>query len=169
MSGAAAEALGILSLHEPDTPRVRKIQVSKSVDNVLKQFPQCFRGVGKMKDYQVRFNIDETAPPTACPPRPVPFHLKSQLRKELDKMLEDGVLEEHHGPAPWVSNIVLSPKEGGVRVTVDMRKPNEAIRDVNIPIPRVEDIRSQLAGFTHFSTLDLKSAFHRFAFADCFQ
>ena len=67
-------------------------------------------------------------------------------------MLEDGLLEEHHGPAPWVSNIVLSPKEGGVRITVDMRKPNEAIRDVNIPIARVEDIRAQLAGFTYLAS-----------------
>ena len=166
LSGAAAEALGILSMHpEADPADVRKVEVPKSVHQLLNRFPQCLKGVGKLKNYQVKFDIDESVRPAAHPPRPVPFHLKSQLRKELDKMLHDGIIEEHHGPAPWVSNVVLSPKEDGLRVTVDMRKPNEAIRDVNIPIPRVEEIRSQLAGFTHFSKLDLKSAFHQLELA----
>ena len=55
-------------------------------------------------------------------------------------MEEAGLIEEHHGPAPWVSNLVLTHKpNGGTRVTVDMLNMNKAIEPTNIPIP----IRSQ--------------------------
>lgn len=42
-----------------------------------------------------------------------------------------------------------------------MRNVNDAIRPTNIPIPRVEDIKSELAGCKVFSKLDFKSAFHQ--------
>ena len=77
-------------------------------------------------------------------------------------MEEDGITEDHHGPAPWVSNTVMAPKDDGkVRVTIDMRKPNVAIRDNNIPIPRVEEKRAKLAGSSLFTKLDFKCAFHQ--------
>ena len=75
-------------------------------------------------------------------------------------MKAQGIIEEHEGPAPWISNTVLAPKpDGGTRVTADMRNVNEAIQSTNIPIPRVEEIKSELAGNKVFSKLDFKSAF----------
>ena len=39
------------------------------------------------------------------------------------------------------------PKDnGGVRVTIDMRQPNKAIKDTKVPIPRAEDSRAELVG-----------------------
>ena len=55
-------------------------------------------------------------------------------------MEEQTILEEHEGPAPWVSDPVLAPKDGGIRNTVDIRQANKAIKSTNVPIPRVEDI-----------------------------
>lgn len=50
-------------------------------------------------------------------------------------MEEQGIIEEDTGPAPWVSNAVLAPKDdGGIRVTVDMRNANDAIIDTDVPI-----------------------------------
>ena len=88
------------------------------------------------------------------------FHLKQCLHKELDKMEEAGIIEDHTEPAPWISNI--APKgNGDVQVTVDMRRPNQAIKDTRIPIPHAEDIRAELAGCEVFSKLDFKSAFYQ--------
>ena len=72
------------------------------------------------------------------------------------------MIEEHHGPVTWLSNPHLVPKEGGeIRVTLDARLPNRAIRDTNIPIPRAEDIRAKLSGSKYFTRLDFKQAFHQ--------
>ena len=77
-------------------------------------------------------------------------------------MEEAGIIEEHHGPAPWVSNVVLSPKDdGGIQVTIDLREANRAIQATNIPIPRVKDVKTRLSGCKMFSKLDLRQAFHQ--------
>ena len=168
LSGAAAEALGILTLNIPGTVAADVLRtecVEDEVQEILADYPGCLDGVGKLKDYQVHLHVDETVKPVALPPRPVPYHLRHQLEMELRNMEEQGIIEPHEGPAPWVSNIVVSPKESGLRVTVDMRKPNQAIKATNIPIPRPEDIRAQMAGNKVFSKLDLKSAFHQLELA----
>ena len=128
----------------------------------MKKFPNLFTGIGTLKNHQVKFFIDEEIEPVRQPPRPIPFHLRKKLERELEKMEEEGVIEPHHGPAPWISNLVLAPKDdGGIRVVVDMRCANRAIKQTNIPIPRAEEISSQLAGYKFFTKLDLKSAFHQ--------
>ena len=51
--------------------------------------------------------------------------------------------------------MVLSPKDdGGIRVTIDLR-------EANIPIPHVEDVKTRLSGRKMFSKLDLRQAFHQ--------
>ena len=54
-----------------------------------------------------------------------------------------------------MSNLVLAPgQNGGIWVTVDMRKP---IKDTHIPIIRVKVIRTQLNNCAVISKLDFKS------------
>ena len=73
----------------------------------------------------------------------MPFHLRKKLEKELNKMEGEGLIEEHTGPAPWISNTVLAPKDDeSICVTVDMRNVNKAIQPTNIPIPHVEEIKA---------------------------
>ena len=65
-------------------------------------------------------------------------------------------------PTPWVSPIVAVPKkDGGVRICVDMRQANEAIKRVRHPIPSVDDVRFELNGAKYFSKLDLSQAYHQ--------
>ena len=76
----------------------------------------------------------------------MPFHLRKKLEKELNKMEGEGLIEEHTGPALWISNTILAPKDDEICVTVDMRNVNKAIQPTNIPIPRVEEIKAELNG-----------------------
>ena len=63
---------------------------------------------------------------------------------------------------PWVSPIVAVPKKDGqVRICVDMRLANEAIRRVRLPIPTVNDVSFALNGVKFFSKLDLSQAYHQ--------
>ena len=170
LSGRASEELGIISFNGADefntdpTEAIRRISEScdSATTGIISQFPRVFNGVGLLKDHQVKFNIDQDVPPVAQPARPIPFHLRERFNREILRMEEQGIIEEHHGPAPWVSNAVLAPKDdGGVRVTIDMRQANPAIKDTHLPVPRVDDIQSRLAGNKVFSKLDLRSAFHQ--------
>ena len=98
----------------------------------------------------------------AQPARQVPFHLRAKFDREIKNLEAEGIIEEHEGPAPWISNVVLAPKDDSqVHVTLDMKRTNKAIKATNIPIPRIEDIKSTLAGSKSFSKLDFKTAYHQ--------
>ena len=160
LSGPVCEELGILQFSREAS--INKVEGSPDKERLVKKFPTIFSGkVGVLEDYTVQFHIDETVPPVVQPARPVPFHLRDKLSKELQSMEESGIIEEHHGPAPWVSNLVVGPKGDDIRVTVDMRNANKAIKMPHIPIPTPEEVRSRFAGYTTFSKLDFKSAFHQ--------
>ena len=161
LSGPVSEELGIITMHPKN--KVRQVwKTSGPGSEIRRRYPKIFQGVGTLKDYKVKFFIDDQVPPVFQPPRPVPFHLREKMDRELENMEKDDVIEPHHGPAPWVSNVVLAPKDdGGLRVTVDMRQANDAIKRTNLPIPRPEEISSQLAGYTVYSKLDFRSAFHQ--------
>ena len=52
-------------------------------------------------------------------------------------------------------------KDGGVRICVDMRQANEAIKRVRHPIPTADDVSFELNGAQYFSKLDLSQAYHQ--------
>ena len=159
LSGAASESLGIISFNG----ETRRCTVDDPVNQVyISRFPSIFSGVGKMKGVQVKFHTDPNVPPVACRKKTVPYHLEAKLDEAIERMERDGVVEDHEGPAPWISNLVLAPKDdGSIRVTVDMREPNKAILDTGLPIPKPEDIRKEFAGCKVFTKLDFRTAFHQ--------
>ena len=166
LSGRVCEELGIIefkpqSVLRTTTEADEKADLHKT--RLAAAYPAVFANkVGKLKDYSVKLYVDEKVKPIAERRRPVPFHLRQTRNAELERMEAEGLIEEHHGPAPWISNTVLAPKDdGGTRVTCDMRNVNKAIQPTNIPIARVEEIKSDLAGTRVFSKLDFKSAFHQ--------
>ena len=161
LSGAVCEDLGILEFkHKVE---IKKVDIAPEKKKLMEEFPNVFKNkVGTLQGYKVKFHIDESIPPVYQGARPIPFHLREKLNKELEKMEREEIIEQHEGPAPWVSNLVLAPKDdGAIRVTVDMRQVNKAIKQTHIPIPTVEEIRSNFSGFKVFSKIDFKSAFHQ--------
>ena len=78
--------------------------------------------------------------------------------KELEKQdVIERVPEDQ--ATPWVQPIVAAhKKDGNVRICMNMRLPNEAIRRVRHPIPTVNDISFELNGAKYFTKLDLSQA-----------
>ena len=67
--------------------------------------------------------------PVTQPARRIPFHMRKQVEDELNNLEQQGIIEKVEGPTPWVSPLVIIPKKnGGVRVCVDMRMANAAIK-----------------------------------------
>ncbi len=166
LAGQSAVQLGIISFDpQPEVYQpVRMIQSGnkEALQAILQNFPQNFEGLGKLKNHQVKLHVDPTVKPVASPARPVPYHLRARVAKEIEKMVAQDVIEEHPPtePAPWVSNAVIAPKsDGAIRMTLDARNVNKAIHASNLPIPRQEDIKAKLSGAKVFSKMDFKSAF----------
>ena len=104
-------------------------------------------------------HVDPDVQPVQQPHRRIPFHVRKDVEKELEIMKANNLIEEVDGPTPWVSPIVVAPKPKSpneVRICVDMRKPNLAIKRTRHIIPTVDDIIVDLNGSKVFSKLDLR-------------
>lgn len=111
---------------------------------------------------KIRINIDDTVTPVAQHVRRVPIALRQQVEDQLDKLLKLGIIERVNGPSPWVSPVVIVIKDNGdVRLCIDMRRANTAIRREYHMIPTLDDLLSRLNGAKWFSRLDIKDAYHQ--------
>lgn len=72
-----------------------------------------------------------TLKPDVRPMKKIPYHLnpkyKEKVRKELDKMLEAGIIELVEEP-DWVSPMVVKEKkqQGEIKICIDLRKIHDA-------------------------------------------
>ena len=168
LAGAKAEQLGIIKFSsiQPvfapvnmivgDTGRKAQLQ------DILQRHSNSFQGIGKLTKHQVKLHVKEEVKPILSPQRPVPYHLKSRIQEQITEMLSNDIIEEHPvtEPSPRVSNMVVAPKsDGEIRITLNTKNVNRALESSNLPIPRHEEIKTQLSGCKFFSKLDLKSAF----------
>ena len=81
------------------------------------------------------------------------------VKEEIDKLLEAGVIRNSH--SSWSAPIIVVLKgDGGKRLIIDYRALNKVTRKFVWPMPKVEDIFSQLNSAKYFSTLDLRAEYH---------
>ena len=78
------------------------------------------------------------------------------------------MIERIEGPTPWVSPIVVAPKPKSpvkVRVCVDMRQANKAVKNERHVTPTVKEMIGDLNGARVFSKLDLNQGYNQLELA----
>ena len=147
----AIVALGVLK-------RVDEIEVLEQ--DVRKQFPKLFQGLGNLgEEYHIPLK-EGAAPYALTTPRNVPLPLRSKVQDELNSMEAMGVISKIDQPTEWCAGMVVVPKKSGdVRICVDLKALNDnVIREIH-PMPKVDETLSHLAGATIFTKLDANSGF----------
>ncbi|XP_021346951.1 uncharacterized protein LOC110446237 [Mizuhopecten yessoensis] len=109
--------------------------------------------------------VTTTTEPVHVKPYPLPFNTKEVIKKEVDKMLEMGVIEPSSSPysAPVV---IVKKKDGTNRFCIDFRRLNRVTVFDAEPMPNTEDIFSRLAGARFFSRLDLSKGYWQVPMSD---
>ena len=166
LSLSTAQELDLVSLHlnNISKPLPQNPNKDPKLNDILERNAKVFDGLGKLKGQTVHLNIDPDANPKAQPQRRIPYHIRNKVKDAIITLEKDDIIERvpEAEPTPWVSPIVAVPKkDGGVRICVDMRQANEAIKRVRHPIPTVDDVRFKLNGAKYFSKLDLSQAYHQ--------
>ncbi|CAB4013461.1 Retrovirus-related Pol poly [Paramuricea clavata] len=136
-------------------------------DKMDKKFPHLFHGIGKLHNFEAKLHIDSSVPPVAQPARRIPFYLRRKVSAALKQLEKDDIIEKVEGPTPWISPLVVIPKnDGTVRLCVDMRRANCAIQRERHPCPTVDDLIHAMNGAKVFSKLDLRSGYHQLLLAE---
>lgn len=127
-------------------------------------YPDLFTGLGYLRDIKVKLHIDTEVQPVAQRYRRIPFHVRKQVEEQIRRDKELGVIEKAEGPTPWVSPIVVVPKPKSpdkVRVCVDMRSANKAIKRERHATPTLDELKTMLSGAKVFSKLDLNQGYNQ--------
>ncbi|CAH2208146.1 jg24630, partial [Pararge aegeria aegeria] len=79
---------------------------------------------------------------------------------ELKRMEDIGVIRKVSHPTEWVNAIVVvAKKNGSIRVCLDPRPLNRAVRRAHYPLPTLTEIAARLQGARYFSKLDARSGY----------
>ena len=134
-------------------------EILTDTQQLIEQYPAQFQGLGKFPG-TASIEIDPTVKPVVHPPRKCPIHLRDDLKKELDKMESMGVIKPTQEPTDWVSSLVIAKKpDGKLRICLDPRDLNKAIKRPHHRNITTEELTHQLAGATVFSKLDARSGY----------
>lgn len=100
------------------------------------------------------------SPPIRQAPYSVPLGIRDQVKKELDELLECGIIER--SVSPWASPLVpVKKSDGGVRLCVDFRKVNELTIREPYYIPGFEEMVERVGTGKVLSKIDLAKGFHQ--------
>ena len=95
------------------------------------------------------------------PARRIPVDMQDRVKAELERMADLGVITPVSEPTEWVSSMVATNKKQtkDIRICIDPRDLNTALKCPHHPMRTVEEVASQTANATLFSVLDAKSSF----------
>ncbi len=135
------------------------------LQQLLDEYADIFKAEkGTIRGQEAVVHIDPAVKPRAFPPRPVPFPMRRAVEDELQRLVDDGILEAVDPmvtPIEWASPIVIAVKSSGaIRICGDFKVTiNPHIITDRYPLPRFEEIAAKLNGCQYFSVIDLKDAY----------
>ena len=154
--------------HEHSFPSVEKEETWKDVEisselsgaqtakvrELLKEFSDIFSNIPSRTNVAVHsIDIGQASPIRSGPYR-IPQSLVNAVNKELDQMLEMGIVRP--STSPWASPVVIVPKpDGNIRFCVDYRKLNRVTKMDAYPMPRTDQMLEKIAKAKFISTIDL--------------
>ena len=85
--------------------------------------------------------------------------LREKIIEKLKEMESDGHIVRVEDPTEWVSSMVVSVRKDKVRICIDPRDLNKAIKREHHPMKTIQEVVSSMPDAKVFSVLDAKSGF----------
>ena len=131
--------------------------------NLMCQYAEVFTGYGQFeKEYHIE--LAEGAVPVIQPPRKIPFSRMEKLKDTLANMEKNGIIAPVDQPTDWV--VIVEKRNRDLRLCLDARPLNDAIRREHFNIPTPDQVQSQLNGATMFTIFDEKDSFWQVRLTD---
>ena len=148
LSRKTAEALDLLRVGHPTSAVSHTIQqqfadatsdTTSLLDSVLDKHKNIFKGIGKLKNFEVKLHVNPNVTPVQQPIRRIPYHTRKNVTTELQRLLDLDI----------------------IRLCLDMHPANEATIRERHAIPTISAILPELHKAKYFCKLDLRQGYHK--------
>ena len=131
-------------------------------DDIQKEFPALFTGLGCLQDPYTIQLADDVKPYCQYTARNVPLPRRPRVEAELTRMEQPGVIRKVTEPTDWCAAMVAVPKaNASLQICVDLKPLNESVRHPHHQLPTVEETLGQLVNSKVFTKLDTNSGFRQ--------
>lgn len=162
-----SEAMQLITVNYSNFDSVAKVTTtsdgpltSPSNHDFLEIYADVFDGGQGNLPGTAHLEVDPTVTPVTSPSGRVPLAMKAKVKEELKRLTERDVITPVEEPTDWTSRMLIATKRSGeLRVCIDPRPLNKALKRERYPLPVMEDILPELAKAKLFSKLDLSSAY----------
>ena len=125
-----------------------------------------FRGLGRLKD-SYSIEIDDSIRPVVNAPRHIPVPMRKKVHEKLEQLVNEGVITPVTDATDWVSSMVVVQKPNGqIRLCLDPKDLNVAIRREYYPMPTIEEVNTRLNKARFFTVLDTNNGFWQISLDD---
>ncbi|UYV68635.1 K02A2.6-like, partial [Cordylochernes scorpioides] len=134
-------------------------------NNLLDKYKDIFEGIGCLQG-EYKLETDPTIKPIKQAPRRVPITLRKELKEKLIDMEKKNIIAKVDYPTDWISNLVLVKSTKKLRICIDPRELNVALKRAEYPIPTIEEIIPNLQNAKIFTVVDTKDGFWNVKLSD---
>jgi hypothetical protein len=146
----ACQSLGLIQ-------RIDSLKPEIPIDVKL-EYPDSFEGLGCLPGV-VQIKVDPNAKPVVHAPRKIPVALRKKVKAELSKMEKEGVIAKQTEPTDWVNSMVVVETPNKLRICIDPRDLNQAIKREHYPMKTIEEVVQNMPDAKVFTKLDATSGY----------
>lgn len=133
----------------------------ESAKRIIEEYKDVFQGIGKLPG-EVGLKVDPNITPVVHPPRPIPVALREPVRRKLQELEKQDIIETIPigTPTPWCSALhVVSKRDGTVRITIDPKDLNTALQREYYPTNTVENVAQRCGSAKFMTVLDANQGY----------
>ena len=135
------------------------LQTLSSREDLISAYPDCFEGI-RCFPGTYHITLWQDAQPVVDAPQKCPIAMWPLVSEKLDEWEKSDIITPVEEPTDWVSSLAYSMKPNGrLRLCLNPKDLNNAIKRDHHRTLTVEEITHQLAGSTRFTKLDGTSSY----------
>lgn len=140
--------------------RIDNVSLSfNSINNLISKYSKVFSGLGQFPS-KYKIILKENVVPHTQPSRRVPQAIYEKLKKKLDNLQALNIIQKVEKPTDWLNPLVIVEKKNGdLRLCLDPKFLNQAIKREPFLIPTADEIASKLSNKKYFTVLDMKDGY----------
>ena len=139
-----------------------------SLDSIFQKHSKLFaKELGLVKKTKAKIHIDPQNKPQFYKARPIPYALRNKVNEELQRLEQTGIIKRVEF-SEWAAPIIpVFKRDGTIQICGDYKLTvNQAAKLERYPLPKIEDLFTELSGGKRFTKLDLAHAYQQIPLAE---